>query len=387
MTVFRCSTGLQACLRAVRCGAGLQACLGLVVAACAAVALDAHKPVTSKYTFSEDVAPILKEQCGGCHVAGGIAPMSLMTYEDARPWAESIRLELTSGHMPPWYGDPGVAPLRDVHKLSPRELDVVLTWVTGGTPPGPSTRLVEPRSGQARAVVQRGWSRGRPDLVLPLPAPVSLPAGTGEATREFVLRDSNDRDRTIAFADLLPGNPAIVHDAIVFTRKAAEEPSTVVTAWRPGIAPVTPAGLGFLWKAGEQLVVRIHYKKNWKLENKPASDRSAVGLYLARSQASRPIRGIALEVNRPLTVNEHLEGVAVRSSTTSVSDLRVTLNAVRPDGSRVTVAGFTTRAGWDQRYWLAKPVDLPKGTKLEAEMGSEPFPAIHLWVDAVPAPF
>ena len=100
------------------------------VALCVAVQLDAHKPVTSKYTFSEDVFPIVKEQCGGCHVSGGIAPMSLMTYEDARPWAESIRLELTSGHMPPWYGDPSVAPLRDVHKLSPRDLDVVLTWVT-----------------------------------------------------------------------------------------------------------------------------------------------------------------------------------------------------------------------------------------------------------------
>ena len=79
----------------------------------AIVPLAAHKPVTSKYTFSEDVYPIVKEHCGGCHVPGGIAPMSLMTYEDARPWAESIRLELTSGHMPPWYGDPGVAdPIR-----------------------------------------------------------------------------------------------------------------------------------------------------------------------------------------------------------------------------------------------------------------------------------
>src|SRR5256885_17245067 len=71
--------------------------------------VDAHKPVTSKYTFSEDVYPIVREHCGSCHVTGGIAPMSLMTYEDARPWAESIRLELTGGPMPPWYGDPDVA--------------------------------------------------------------------------------------------------------------------------------------------------------------------------------------------------------------------------------------------------------------------------------------
>src|SRR5215831_9214253 len=111
---------------------------GIVAIAIAIVAsVEAHKPVTSKYTYSEDVYPIVKEHCGGCHVPGGIAPMSLMTYEEARPWAESIRQELTTAHMPPWYGDPSVAPLREDHTLSPRDLDVVLTWVTGGTPPGP----------------------------------------------------------------------------------------------------------------------------------------------------------------------------------------------------------------------------------------------------------
>src|SRR6266404_991580 len=137
--------------------------MGAMVLACAIARVDAHKPVTSKYTFSEDVYPIVKAHCGGCHVPGGIAPMSLMTYEDARPWAESIRLELTSGHMPPWYGDPSVATLRDVHKLSPRDLDVVLTWATGGTPPGPATRI-------APATARRGWTNGRPDITLPLPA-------------------------------------------------------------------------------------------------------------------------------------------------------------------------------------------------------------------------
>src|SRR5437762_9369149 len=91
----------------------------------------AHKPVTSKYTFTEDVYPIVSRHCGACHAPGGVAPMSLLTYDEARPWAESIRLELASGHMPPWFGDPGFAELKDPHKLSPRELDVVLTWVTG----------------------------------------------------------------------------------------------------------------------------------------------------------------------------------------------------------------------------------------------------------------
>jgi len=105
-----------------------------VVSASIAIALllagtvSAHKPVTSKYTYTEDVYPIVSRQCGACHAPGGVAPMSLLTYDEARPWAESIRLELASGHMPPWFGDPSVAELKDSHKLSPRDLDVVLTW-------------------------------------------------------------------------------------------------------------------------------------------------------------------------------------------------------------------------------------------------------------------
>jgi hypothetical protein len=346
----------------------------------AAVArVDAHKPVTSKYTFSEDVYPIVKEHCGSCHVPGGIAPMSLLTYEDARPWAESIRLELTSGHMPPWYGDPAVAPLRDIHRLSPRDLDVVLTWVSGGTPQGSLTKAPV-------ASARRGWPRGRPDIVVLLPSAVSLAADKTEDTREFVLRDANDRDRVIAFADLLPGNPAVVHDAAIFTRSpSAVEPSALVSVWLPGVAPVAPGpGLGFMWKAGEQLVVRIHYKKNWKLENKAASDRSMVGLYLLGSVSPRIVRQILLSAAQPVTLDEPVQGLAVCSAH-AASDVRVAVDAVLPGGLRVPLAGFGLRPGWDQRYWLARPVRLPKGTRLEVKTGESRFESIQLWLDVASA--
>jgi hypothetical protein len=289
-------------------------------------------------------------------VPGGIAPMSLLTYEDARPWAESIRLELTSGHMPPWYGDPGVAPLRDVHKLSPRDLDVVLTWVSGGTPPGPPMKT-QPAS------ASRAWPKGRPDVVLQIPSPVALPAARSEDTQEFVLRADNDRDRSIAFADLLPGNPSIVHDATIFSRQqGTTEPTAVLSVWLPGGTPAAPpTGFAFVWRAHEQLVVRIHYKKNWKLENKPASDRSAVGLYLAKSTA-REIRSVPIGAGDALT--SHVQVLAVRVATND-GDAPIRIEAIRPDGTRLTIAGLLARAGWDQRYWLTRPVDLPNGTRLE----------------------
>ncbi len=337
--------------------------------------VEGHKPVLSKYTFSEDVYPILKDHCGGCHVSGGIAPMSLLTYEDTRPWAESIRLELTTGHMPPWYGDPSVTPLRDVHMLSARDLDVVLTWASGGTPPGPPLRAAAPST-------SRRWPHGRPDLVIPVAAGVTLPADKAEDTREFVLRESADRDRMIALADVQPGNPAIVHDAIVFTRRAGgTEPDVIVRTWLPGAAPVAPgAGLGFAWRAGDQLVVRMHYKKNWTLENKVASDRSTIGLYFAAAPGTRSIREVTLRPGEAAAFDAHVRGIAVGADAVG-GDARIDVDAVRPDGTRVSVAGFSARPGWSQRYWFARPVDLPKGTRLEVKTP----PRVRVWLDAAPA--
>jgi hypothetical protein len=73
--------------------------VGAVLLVAAVVALassrgQAHKPITSPYTYNNEVFPILRDRCGACHVPGGVAPMSLMTYKDAYPWGESIRTEL-----------------------------------------------------------------------------------------------------------------------------------------------------------------------------------------------------------------------------------------------------------------------------------------------------
>ncbi len=345
----------------------------VVFGALCANQVDAHKPVTSKYTFSEDVYPIFKAHCGGCHLPGGVAPMSLLTYEDARPWAESIRQELTTGHMPPWYGDPGVAPLRDVHKLSPRDLDVVLTWATGGTPPGPPLNV-------PAVTTKPRWPRGRPDLAFAMPVAESLAANSSEDTREVVLQQDNDRERTIAFVDLLPGNAAIVHDALVFSRQAGEmEPRTVFAVWLPGSAPVSPTpGFAFRWRVHEQLVLRIHYKKNWKLENKPASDRSTVGLYFTKN-AEHEIRGLSIASSAEIA--DDVRAIAVRvAAATGETPIRV--DAVRPGGARLTVAGFLARPGWDERYWLARPVELPKGTRIEINQTAGT--RVQIWLDVSP---
>src|SRR5438105_6158016 len=97
---------------------------------------DAHKPVTSKYDYNRDVFPWLRDHCGSCHVEGGPAPMSLMTYKNAMPWAEAIRDEITSGRMPPWPVDAASPSVKGGHSITSREINMIVVWASGGTPQG-----------------------------------------------------------------------------------------------------------------------------------------------------------------------------------------------------------------------------------------------------------
>ena len=134
---------------------------GAIAAAAAAGAMllpvrgDAHKPITSPFTFNEDVLPIVRDRCAGCHYPGGVAPMSLLTHADAVPWGESMRAELMAGHMPPWRIDSAAERFRNVRPLTGRELNVLLTWASGGTPAGQASQ-------EAGAAFQPHWGLGTP---------------------------------------------------------------------------------------------------------------------------------------------------------------------------------------------------------------------------------
>ena len=87
-------------------------------------------------TFSADVAPIFMERCSSCHRPGEIAPMSLVSYGEARPWAKSIKKAVTAGLMPPWFADPDVGEWANDSSLSDQEIDTIVRWVDGGAKEG-----------------------------------------------------------------------------------------------------------------------------------------------------------------------------------------------------------------------------------------------------------
>src|SRR5688572_21720067 len=123
-------------------------------------------------TFNKDVAPILFSQCVSCHRPGEIAPMSLLTYEAARPYARAIKARVAAREMPPWPPDPQFGKFRNPHTLTDAQINTLVAWADGDAPQGTGSPPRTPR-------IVEGWSSemGRPpDQVIEAPIDFDLPA-------------------------------------------------------------------------------------------------------------------------------------------------------------------------------------------------------------------
>jgi hypothetical protein len=256
----------------------------------------AHKGITSKYTYNADVYPVFLNRCGRCHIDGGVGPMSLLKYEDAFPWAESLRAELLSAY-PGVSADPsadlsaqGRSAKADTQgtKVDPhdfvkaahrqilaRELDIVLDWATGGTPEGDKAQKPPETS------LRIDWASGRPDLIAQMPNRYDMNVAALEAMHESAMPVPTPTPVTVGRVDLLPGNPAIIRSAVLSLR-SPDGTSRVLATWVPRQVPAAivlkpPVRID----PGSQIVARMQYKKTWKHEGQLMSDLSLVGLYFA----------------------------------------------------------------------------------------------------------
>ena len=121
-------------------------------------------------TFNRDVAPIFFEHCVSCHQPGQIAPMSLLTYEEARPWAKSIRKAVASRTMPPWHADSTKVAYANDRSLEKDEIDTIVRWVASGAPQGAAEQPPPAPS------LADGWRLGEPDLVFEVKEGFLIPA-------------------------------------------------------------------------------------------------------------------------------------------------------------------------------------------------------------------
>src|SRR3954451_14794701 len=145
----------------------------LVAVPTAAFAADASTATTATTTpaptFTKDVAPIFNKSCVECHRPTMFAPMSLTTFDDARPWARSIKQRVVARVMPPWGADPAHGKFKNDPRLTEQEIDPIAAWVDAGAPKGEDKDL--PPTPQ----FAEGWTIGKPDAIFTMDEEFTIP--------------------------------------------------------------------------------------------------------------------------------------------------------------------------------------------------------------------
>ena len=182
----------------------------LVASATAVIGLAEAVAAQAPVTFTKDVAPILQQRCQICHRAGTFAPMSLVTYEQARPWARSIKQKVLARQMPPWFIDKniGVQHFSNDVSLTDEEIATIVKWVDSGAPEGNPSDMPPPRQfpdGQ-------GWQIGKPDLIVTLPKDVVVKAKGPDWWPDILVDPGLTEERYIQAVQIIPAKGhAVIH--------------------------------------------------------------------------------------------------------------------------------------------------------------------------------
>jgi hypothetical protein len=213
-------------------------------------------------TFTKDVVPILQRACQHCHRSGSIAPMSLITYEEVRPWARSIRARVSRREMPPWHVDRtvGIRKFKDDPSLSDAEITAIVGWIDGGMPRGNPEDMPPPRQFKD----WEWWNIGQPDLIVTLPEEVVVPPAGPDWWANIEADSGLTEDRYIKAVEVKPGPGAairVVHHAVASIVPTDGTPTggTLVEYAVGKNGDVYPDGAARLIKAGARINFNMHY--------------------------------------------------------------------------------------------------------------------------------
>jgi hypothetical protein len=230
---------------------GMQAC-GLMLGAILAVPVTAMAadPPATPVTFSKDVAPILQAKCQECHQPNSIAPMSLITYQDARPWARAIRDRVSTRQMPPWHIDPsvGVHKFKNDMSLTNQQIDTIVRWVDGGALQGDPKDLPAPKP----LVTSNEWQGvrdgfGPPDLVIKS-SEYTMPAQHQDVWYRPMSDIPITEPRWVRMVEIRPSSlqaRRIIHHSIAYQVLNADNTDSVNTGTAGGFSSVagSPSGV------------------------------------------------------------------------------------------------------------------------------------------------
>ena len=214
-------------------------------------------------TFTKDVAPIFQRACQSCHHAGTSAPMPLMTYKEARPWARSIKERVARRDMPPWHLDKtvGIREYKNDRSLTDQEIATIVRWTDSGTPEGDPRDLPAPLTFKP----ENEWFIGTPDLTVTTEKDfVMYPSGPDWWIDQYAEVKITE-DRWIKAMEIKPSNPKIVHHAVIYAIEPDAPEGTPETGIQLHEYAVGKYGdifnenTGRLLKAGTRLRFDMHY--------------------------------------------------------------------------------------------------------------------------------
>jgi hypothetical protein len=373
----------------------MKACLFAVVGS-----LLAASPVAAADdvpTFYKDVLPILQANCQSCHRPGEVAPMSLVTYEQSRPFARAIKAAVAARRMPPWFADPGYRHLANERRLSERDIATLAAWADNNAPGG------DPATAPPPLVFENGWNI-KPDIVIEMPKAFNVPA-TGTVNYKYVLVKTDFKeDMWVTAAEMRPGDPAVLHHGKVWVRpptsswmrnavpgeayeveshralmgtNAIGEGNDILGKFNPGLGAqrFDIDGAAKFIPKGSDLVYELHYTS----AGRPAADISKLGLVLAPAAPKTRFFFHAGPTALNLAIPPGDGKAEVVSEITFGEDARLVsaqphmhlrgkdfeLRVVSPAGTSTTVLRGTWNFEWQMGYQFAEPVALPKGSKLQ----------------------
>ena len=227
-------------------------------------------------TFTKDVAPILQRSCQNCHRPGSIAPMSLLSYEDTRPWARSIKTRVEARQMPPWHVDRtvGIRQFKDDPSLTDQEIAKLAAWVDAGAPRGNPADLPPAKQFDD----SDRWHIGRPDLIVAMPKAFTVKPEAADWWGIFTADSGLSEDRYIKAVEAKPSPAArrVVHHSVesLVYDDGTSGGGTLVEYAVGKNGDIFPEGSGKLMKAGAKVRFNMHYHAI----GEPIVDRTEVGI-------------------------------------------------------------------------------------------------------------
>lgn len=342
----------------------------------------------SPTTWSADIAPILYENCASCHRPGEIGPMSLLSYEEVRPWAKSIREEVANRSMPPWHADSSQVAYSNDRRLSEGDIAKIIAWVDAGAPRGDLALAPEPPD------FSSDWVMGEPDMIFRTTKSVFIPANatdreigyrtlifdTSALTEDRYIRSWEIRGTTtglIHHANLVSSPRPFVEGRSDIFVQAAVPGGDYVGSYIPGCRPmVYPEGTAYKLPAGSHMAIQVHFVGT----DHDVDDYLMFGIRMAEGRVDKRVRVVGLiNVDQGLDIPPHATDYVLAAETDLLFDTKILSSGahmhlrgwkyrqtnILPDGTERLVTEVPRYDfNWQSTYWLEEPIFAPKGSKV-----------------------